>query len=453
MLDMTIVGIYLLITLLLGIWVARGVTSSEEYKTGGRQYPSWVVFATLSASFIGGGFTIGLAEKTFLYGLVYVIAIWGFSLKELLVATLIAPRMKPFQNALTVGDIMSKAYGPRTKVITGIASVLVCGGIIGAQVCACGNILYTFLGLPTAWGSLIAAGIVVMYATYGGMKSVVAVDVLHFAVLIITLPLVLWFGIQDVGGFEKLTQSVPENYLSPVGAIGITPLLVLFASFFLGETLIPPYIQRLLIGKTIRATTKGTLWSGILSIPFFLLIGLIGLIALILDPNVAPNLALPQVIKMVMSSADSFLNSTATAMSNDILIPLGLHPKTQKQELIISRLVTLIIGCVAIIFALSSTSALDILLYSYQFWTPFILVPLLAAIFGLQSNDKVFVISAVVGVISVVWWNLAFPKSLIDGALEGVICGVLMNSLTFLLCHKLFSKKSEASVGAETESA
>src|ERR1700722_12846212 len=104
MIDILIVSGYLLTTLFLGIWVARNVTSSTEYKTGGRQYSSWIVFTTLSASFIGGGFTIGLAEKTFLYGLVYVIAILGFSLKEILVATLIAPRMKPFQNALTVGD-------------------------------------------------------------------------------------------------------------------------------------------------------------------------------------------------------------------------------------------------------------------------------------------------------------------------------------------------------------
>ena len=231
-------------------------------------------------------------------------------------------------------------------------------------------------------------------------------------------------------------------------------------SLFLGETLIPPYIQRLLIGKTIHETQRGTLWSGVLSIPFFLLVGCIGLIALKLDPNLPPHMALPYVIKtvmpvglkglaiaamlaVVMSSADSFLNSTAIAMTNDILLPLGLNAKDPKQELKISRAVTLIIGIVAIVFALSSSSALDILLYSYQFWTPFVLVPLIAAIFGISSSDKVFIISAVVGIGGVIWWNLVYPDPLIDGTLEGVICGVLLNSVTFFICQKWILKKAE----------
>ncbi len=460
MIDAFIVSSYLLLTLLLGLWAARNVSSSNEYKTGGRQYPAWIVFATLSASFIGGGFTIGLAEKTFLYGLVYVIAIWGFSFKEILVATLIAPRMKSFENALTVGDIMEKSFGSNTKVITGIASILVCGGIVGAQICACGNILHTFLNIPNEIGSAIAATIVVIYATCGGMKSVVTVDILHFSVLIIMLPLVLFFGLKETGGITELSYSVPKSHLLPLGSIGITAFITLFMSFFLGETLIPPYIQRLLIGKTIKETQRGTLWSGILSIPFFLLVGYIGLIALKLDVNLPAHMALPYVINtvmpiglkglaiaamlaVVMSSADSFLNSTAIAMTNDVLVPLGLKAKNPKQELTMSRIVTLSIGIVAIIFALSSSSALDILLYSYQFWTPFVLIPLISAILGLQSSDKVFLISATAGIGGVIWWNLTYPKPLIDGALEGVICGVLLNSLTFIVCQKWFSKKSE----------
>lgn len=467
MLDIMIVGFYLILTLFVGVWISKNVRSSEEYKTGGRDYPAWMVFATLSASFIGGGFTIGLAGKTFLYGLAYVIAIWGFSVKELLVATIIAPRMKPFHNALTVGDIMSHAFGQRAKFITGIASVLVCGGIIGAQVTACGNIFYTFLGTPQFLGSLVAAGIVVIYATLGGMKSVVAVDVLHFGILIIMIPLVFLFGLKEIGGPSHFIQALPTTHVDPIGVVEPVAIVILFFSFFLGETLIPPYIQRLLIGKTMKETQRGTLWSGLLSIPFFLVIGCIGMIALLLEPNLPPHLALPFVIKavmpiglkglaiaamlaVVMSSADSFLNSTATAMVNDVLTPLGMHPKTEKQALFTSRLVTLIIGIVAICFALSSSSALDILLYSYQFWTPFILMPLIAAIFGVRSSDTIFITSAIAGIIGVVAWNIIYPKTLIDGALEGVIFGVLLNSITFIICQKwFFANKPEEIIPPE----
>ncbi len=459
MIDTFIVATYLLLTLMLGVWVAKGVTSSNEYKTGGRQYPAWIVFTTLSASFIGGGFTLGLAEKTFLYGFVYVLAIWGFSLKEILVAYFIAPRMQPFRSALTVGDIMEVAYGKRTKIATGFASVLVCGGIIGAQISACGNILNIFLGIPNHLGSLVAISVVLIYSTYGGLKSVVAVDILHFIVLSIMLPLVLFFGFQEIGGLAELSRALPESYFQPFGSIGTTALFVLFLSFFLGETLIPPYMQRLLIGKTVRETKKGTFWSGILSVPFFLVVGFIGVIAFVLAPDLPSYLALPHVIQVVMpvglkglaiaamlaivmSSADSFLNSTSIAMTNDLLLPLRLKPKNPNQELMFSRAITLVIGVVAIIFALSTSSALDILLYSYQFWTPIILVPLIAAIFGVKSTDKVFLLSAAASILAVIAWNYLFPHSLIDGALEGVIFGVLINAATFFIFHQRLGKGS-----------
>lgn len=456
MLDGFIVAFYLCLTLALGIYVAKQVKSPEEYKTGGRNYPAWIILATLTASFIGGGFTIGLAEKTFSYGILFILAMWGFSVKEVLIAKLIAPRMHAFHDATTVGDIMEISYGPKTKIFTGVASLLVCGGIIGAQVAACGNILYIFLGLPKIYGSLITAGIVVIYASYGGMKSVVTVDVLHFAILIVMLPLALFFGLQAVGGLDTVLTHVPPNYLDPTSQLGWATLLVLFLSFFFGETLIPPYIQRLLIGKTTEATEKGTLWSGLISFPFFLIIGCIGMVAFVLSPTLMPSTALPFVIEntmpiglkglaiaamlaVVMSSADSFLNSTATALSGDVLKPLNLTGKTVNNELWISRVVTLVIGVVAIVFALSVPSVLDILLYSYQFWTPFILVPLVAAIFGVRSSDKVFLISAAVGIITLVGWNTLSAGAMIDGALEGVILGIFTNAICFFICQKIFA--------------
>ncbi len=463
MLDQWVVAIYLVLTLALGLWIARGVQSSEDYQTGKRQYSSWIVFATLSASFMGGGFTIGLAEKTYVYGLVYLLAIFGFSLKEILIATFVAPRMQRFNKAITVGDIMESAFGTRAKVFTGVASVLVCGGIIGAQITACGNILSIFLGLPTALGSILTATVILIYATSGGLKAVVAVDVMHFSVLILILPLVLFFGLNEIGGFDVLLSRLPETHFTYDGSVGPLALLLLFLSLFLGETLIPPYLQRLLIGKNVQATRKGTLWSGIISIPFFTIMGITGMVALAMDPNLSPSLAMPYVIKhampvglqglgiaallaVVMSSADAFLNSTAIAMTHDLLAPLGLKAKTDKQVLFFSRLATLLIGVVAIIFALMSSSALDILLYSYQFWTPFILVPLLAALFHIQSSESVFFISAAVGISGLLWWNLCFPEAIIEGALEGVIVGVVLNTITFFIAHKWQKRRKSPSM-------
>ena len=128
-LDIAIMCAYFLLILGVGLWASKSVNSFDDFSTGNRSYSAAIIFATLSSSFIGGGFTTGLAEKVFTMGLVFVVALWGFSAKEILVATVIAPRMTPFKNAISVGDIMGQLYGRSAKILTGFASGIVCAGI------------------------------------------------------------------------------------------------------------------------------------------------------------------------------------------------------------------------------------------------------------------------------------------------------------------------------------
>lgn len=462
MIDIIIVFSYLFIVLVFGVWIGKGVGSSNDFLTGGRKYPAWVVFATLSSAFIGGGFTQGIAEKTYLYGLIYVITIFGFSLKEVCVAFFIAPKMVAFPNVVTVGEIMNIAFGKRAKVMTGIASVLVCGGIIGAQIAACGSIIHTLLGPPPMIGALLAASIVIIYATLGGMRSVLAVDILHFFVFAAIFPIVLIFGIYEIGGFNVFFEHVVNHVHASTEIINPETFILLCLSFFLAETLVPPYIQRLFIGKTVEETKKGTLWSGLFSIFFLTLMGCFGIVAFVLDPNLLASSALPHVIQVampiglkglaiaallaaIMSSTDSFLSSIAIAFSQDILVPLGLMNKRKDRELLVTRLVTALIGLISIVVSLNLSCSIDILFYSYQFWTPFILTPLVAAIYGIRSSEKAFMISTSAGVMGVILWNLLVPHHLqsgMAGGIEGTIFGIILNTITFSLYHSKFVRNN-----------
>ena len=171
LIDNLILGIYLAVILCLGLWAGRGVTKLEHFSVAGRGFRSWIVFATLSASFIGGGFTMGNAEKVFLFGVVNIVALWGFSLKEILVARLIAPRMYRFGTAISVGDIMGQAHGKLSQVVTGVFGLLLCAGIMGAQVGAMGYVFNLFLGMDKMLGVFIGCGIAITYATVGGMRG------------------------------------------------------------------------------------------------------------------------------------------------------------------------------------------------------------------------------------------------------------------------------------------
>ncbi|SFK58435.1 solute:Na+ symporter, SSS family [Pseudovibrio ascidiaceicola] len=451
MIDMIIVAGYLVGILVVGLWGGRIQRGLKDYATAGREFGSLVIFATMSASFIGGGFSTGNAEKVFLYGVANIVALWGFSCKEIAVATLIAPKMKAFPDAVSVGDVMGKAYGKLARITTGVCGLMLCCGIVGAQVGAIGVIFNVFFGLDRFWGIGIGCGIVILYTTLGGMRAVVYTDVVQFVILAIGMPLVLGFGIYQIGGVDALFAAVPPDHLSLPGPdFGWMGLIGLILVFMFGETLVPPYMQRLLAGKTAKAAARGTLYSGLFSFLFFAITGAIGLVALALDPDLNPNNAMsfvivsvmPPVLKglvfsgviaIVMSSADSYLNSASIAFVNDVWRPLQRKAMSEENLLFIAKLVTLVVGLLSIVFAVSIESILDILIYAYNYWAPIVLVPLVAAIYGTRRGTTAFLAGAVTGVVATVLWQSGL-NSPFD--MPGLVIGVFANLVVFLSVPK-----------------
>jgi SSS family solute:Na+ symporter len=243
--------------------------------------------------------------------------------------------------------------------------------------------------------------------------------------------------------------SVPENRFTLFGTIRPWEFLSLFLTFLLGETLVPPYVERLFIGKNAQHTARGTLWSGLFSIPFFAIACSLGLVALALKPDLNPNLALPFVIQevlpvglrgfliggllaVVMSSADSFLNSSAIAFSNDIVRPLRRRPLSSRASLLVARLATLITGALAIVFTIKIGSILDILIYAYKFWAPIIVIPLGATLLGVKASVSSFVAGATAGIIGGLAWNMLLQA---PGGFDGLVEGVLANLLFFAITN------------------
>ena len=448
MLDQGIVTVYLVAILGLGLWSSRRIDSMQQFAVAGRNFTSLVIFATLSASFIGGGFSIGNAEKVFLFGIANIVALWGFSLKEILVGTFIAPRMDRFTDILSVGDIMKRDYGTMGQVITGVFSFLLCAGIVGAQVGGIGIVFHVFTGMPHTLGILIGCGIVITYTTFGGMRAIIFTDVVQFLVLAIAIPAALWLGIRQAGGWEAVLEAVPQTHLQiPGDAMSTIAFLSLFLTFVLGETLVPPYVQRLYIGRNANHTARGTLLSGLFSIPFFAVTGLIGLVALALQPDLDANLALPFVIRevlpmgirgiaiagvisIVMSSADSFLNAASIALTHDIVKPVLGSRISPKQELLLAKLTTVAVGILAVFLAIRIRSVLDILIFAYNFWAPVILIPLTATLLGVRSNRWSFLAGAIAGIIGTLAWNATLMSTTgVDGLIIGVFCNMCVFAL------------------------
>lgn len=456
--ETLVVIIYLFFVLLIGLWAGRGIKTMQDYALAGKSFGMLVIFATLSASFIGGGFSMGNAEKVFLVGISNIVALWGFSIKEILVARYIAPQMMRYPNAISVGDIMDEHYGKGARLFSGVFSLALCAGILGAQIGAMGYVFNLFLDVDRVWGVLIGCGIVIAYATVGGMRSVVWTDIIQFIVLAFGIPMTLYFGLQHVGGWQAMQNNLPATHFTlPTEPLAVIALLSLFMTFMLGETLVPPYLQRLLIGKSSKDVIRGSFLSGLFSIPFFAITGLIGLVALAMQPSLDANLAMPYVIQqavppilqgivaaaivsIIMSSADSFLNSASIAFSNDIVRPLRKSPLSAKAELMLARVVTLLVGIASMVFALSIDSVIDILIYAYNFWAPTVLVPLTMAILGCYVSRKRFIAGAVAGIGSAIVWNVVLQQ---PWQIDALVVGFFANLIAFTCVDRPAAKAAK----------
>ncbi|CAA0106935.1 High-affinity proline transporter PutP [BD1-7 clade bacterium] len=454
MFDISIIVAFLVANLLIGYYCGRDIRTFSEYSVWQRSFSVFAICATLTASFVGGGYTLGNASKVYDIGMIYAYGLLGFSLKEIMVALFIAPRMDAFNDCHSVGDIMEKRYGLRAKMITGVFSVLICTGILGAQVSAIGALFTTFFGISQFYGLLAGYGVMIAYAALGGMRSVVYTDVLQFCILMIGIPLAFFFGLHAVGGWHNVAASVPAASINPfLGPDGGWALFALMLTFFFGEILVPPYVQRLFMARTSRETLWATLISGLISVPIFLISGAIGLIALVMNPDINANLAVPYVVDhampvglkglviasllaIIMSSAAGFLNAAAIAFTNDIFLPLCKRDNlSHKAVLLLARCVALFVGLGAIAIAFSVKNILDILVYAYNMWSPVILVPLVAVIFGWRTGKREFYASACAGGVSMLVWSLILGEPY---HLTGNVVGVVVSLLAFVVCRVLW---------------
>ena len=76
-------------------------------------------------------------------------------------------------------------------------------------------------------------------------------------------------------------------------------------------------------------------------------------------------------------------------------------------------------------------------MYSYSFWSPVILVPLLAALMGKKTVPEAFYASMISGIFGMLFWNfLSCPFNI-----DGNVIGIIANTLTFCLVTKFSSSR------------
>jgi solute:Na+ symporter, SSS family len=389
--DGSIIGFYLLATMVAGVMVRRYVANVEDFLVAGREMDVYLGIASLAATEFGivtcmyaaqNGYEMGFAGAVpgILYASAMLVVGWtGFCIKPL-----------RDSDAITIPELLDKRFGSRIRWLAGV--VIVLGGLLnmGVFLRTGGDFLVLVCDIsPTLSiaGHEIETIVVMMtvllvgvatYTILGGMLSVLVTDFLQFVVMSIGLIVVTVLILINVG-WEQFVSTVETHY----GAGGFNPFVnpkmgwayVVFnllqntAAVLTWQTC----VARVLAAKDSRTGMKVYTRTSFFFVCRFLIPGIWGIAALaVLGTNI-PNgdtlLAMPKflagfvpfglmgiliaaMLAADMSTDSSYMLTWGSVIYNDILRPFRRTAWSNKKGLMINRFIVAAIGLFLLFFGL-----------------------------------------------------------------------------------------------------
>jgi len=417
---------------------ARAARSFTDFSLAGRSLPLALVFGSLAATYVGPAFSIGFVGKGYASGFVFLIIGLAYSLQNIFVGFLVAPRLRALHTCHTLGDVMGQKYNRTCQILAGLISVGLCAGLAAVMIKAGGSIVTEIFDLPLWSAVIIVGGITTLYTTFGGLRASVVTDAFQFTAFSILLPAIFfWIIFTRVdGGFSSFVQQASETTASGWASVSALEVLGLVTAFLLGETLIPPICNRALASQSTRVSRNGFLLAGSFSAIWFVVMLALGILALV-QPNVASAIdsigaagdrenavlltlarhSLPVecyalivvvLISIIMSSLDSLLNAGAVALTEDIVKPFA--PVADAHALHIGRCATVLIAAAAAAGALAVPSIIEGLLYCYSIWAPAVLPALILGLWIKRPRPWAGILSMVTGMLTAVGSQLLIHK-------------------------------------------
>lgn len=113
-------------------------------------------------------------------------------------------------------------------------------------------------------------------------------------------------------------------------------------------------------------------------------------------------------LAMIMSTADSFLQSGAASLTYDVY--RHFKPKsTEKQLIMASRMFIIILGLLSLVLALYFQMIVPALIFTLTIWTAAILVPTLVALTGRKIRNDTAFYCLLGGALSALIWKITQP--------------------------------------------
>ena len=203
---LTLVIVYLLVTIAIGLMAAKRVQNSADFAIAGRHLPMAMIVTTTFATWFGSETVLGIPAKFVNGGLHGVVEDpFGAGFCLIFVGLFFAGKLYRM-TLLTISDYFRERYGRTVEVVCSLIIMVSYLGWVSAQVTALG-LVFNLLSdgvVSMELGMVIGVVSILAYTLFGGMWSVAITDFIQMIILVVGLSILAVFAAGQAGGADKV---------------------------------------------------------------------------------------------------------------------------------------------------------------------------------------------------------------------------------------------------------
>ena len=416
---------YLAVLVGLGIYQARHAETGDDFLVAGRTLPWHVLVFTLLATWIGSGSLFGGAGLGYRAGFP---ALWqsAGAWTGIALVYFLAPRVRRIAK-YTMPDILELRYGATARVLGTIVVVIAYTTIAAYQFRGGGRLLNLVAGIDIGTGALITMAFCVVYTALAGMLSVAYLDIGNGVAMTIGVALGVAYLILHAGGIGDAFGALRGDQVALFGTLD--PWKDAFALFLptmlllMGEANMYQKFFSAKDERNARLSVIGWIAGTILVETLIIAIGVFGSVVI---PNLVgadteaivirvAGTVLPPVLgillicgaaAIIVSTANSFLLTPASALMRDVYQKIINPHATDKQILLLTRMFVVVLGLLGFVALRFFTTILEMALWAYTMYGASITPALLAAFLWPRVTRAGGTASIAAGMVTTLGWEI-----------------------------------------------
>jgi len=460
---LTLVILYLLVTISIGLWAAKRVKNSADFAIAGRHLPLVMVVTTTFATWFGSETVLGIPAKFVNGGLGSVVEDpFGAGLCLILVGFFFAGKLYQ-KTLLTISDYYRERYGRGVEVVCSLLIMLSYLGWVSAQVTALGLVFNVLsagaISIPV--GMVIGVVSILAYTLFGGMWSVAITDFIQMIILVAGLVVLAVFAGHMAGGADRVVSLAVSNDMFKFWPEPTFKDMAFFLAaaitMMLGSIPQQDVFQRVMSANSLDAARRGPIIGGVLYILFAFVPMFLVASALVIMPEetqqllkedpqkVLPTLVLERMpfvmqvlffgalLSAIKSTASATLLAPSVTFVENIWRQFKPHMGDQ-QELKTMRITVLVFSVFVLAYAIhmQGTPIYEMVSGAYQVTLVGAFVPLVFGLYWSRATTQGAIFSIVLGLLAWLLFLMTpageeFPAQL-AGVLAGLV-GMLAGSL------------------------